>query len=70
VLLEAAGTAQLGDIVNLNKARKSRARQERAGAAARNRARHGESKVDRTQREGTAERANRKLDQHLLEKDE
>ncbi len=60
----------MGDIVNLNKARKSRQRQERTQSAAHNRARHSESKADRTRREEAADQEKRKLDQHLLERDE
>ena len=57
----------MGDIVNLNKARKARARaQAKAGAAA-NRSLFGVKKADKDGAKVERERASRKLDQSKLD---
>ncbi|WP_082572146.1 DUF4169 family protein [Brevundimonas sp. Root1423] len=57
----------MGEIVNLNRVRKDRARAEAKVAAKANRASHGQSKADRTAAEKERERANRLLDGSKLE---
>jgi hypothetical protein len=53
----------MGDVVNLNKARKSKRRAEdRAGAAA-NRAKFGRTAVDKSQEKARADKLGRGLDQ-------
>lgn len=55
-----------GDIVNLRRARKAKARAESANEAAVNRARFGRSRLERVQAESAAVSANRHLDGHRL----
>jgi hypothetical protein len=57
----------MGDIVNLNKARKARARAEAKTAAAVNRPLFGVRKADRDRAKAEREIAARKLDQNKLE---
>lgn len=55
-----------GDIVNLRRARKAKARAESANEAATNRARFGRSRLERSQAEAAAASADRHLDGHRL----
>lgn len=57
----------MGEVVNLNKARKDRAKAEAKLAAKANRAGHGQSKGDRTLTEKERARADRLLDGSKLE---
>ncbi|MDP1911814.1 DUF4169 family protein [Brevundimonas sp.] len=57
----------MGEIVNLNRVRKDRAKAEARAAASENRAAHGRSKVERTRAEAERERAARLLDGSKLE---
>jgi hypothetical protein len=57
----------MGEVVNLNKVRKDRAKTEAKLAAKANRAGHGQSKADRKAAEKERERANRLLDGSKLE---
>ncbi|HWQ87770.1 DUF4169 family protein [Brevundimonas sp.] len=57
----------MGEIVNLNRVRKDRAKTEAKAAAKANRAGHGRSKADRTAAEKERDRANRLLDGSKLE---
>ena len=50
------------DIVNLNKARKAKARTEKKAQAAENRVRFGQSKAERVKRDAETELADRRLD--------
>jgi len=52
----------MGEIVNLNRIRKGRARAESAAAARVNRAAHGRTRADRSAEETERERARRLLD--------
>ena len=52
----------MGEIVNLNRARKERAKDEDRAAAAANRAAHGRTKAQRDQAEAELARAARLLD--------
>ncbi len=52
----------MGEIVNLRKVRKGRARAEAESAAAENRIRHGRTAAERKQDAAEAEAARRKLD--------
>ena len=53
---------RMGDVVNLNRARKERARAAGKATAAANRAMHGRTKAERTKTEAERERAARLLD--------
>ncbi|MBU1539795.1 MAG: DUF4169 family protein [Alphaproteobacteria bacterium] len=57
----------MGEVVNLNRVRKDRAKAEARATAAANRASHGRSKVERTRAETERERAARLLDGSKLE---
>ncbi len=52
----------MGEVVNLNRARKERGKAEKKAAAAVNRAAHGRSKADRTKTDNGRKRAERLLD--------
>ena len=52
----------MGEIVNLNRARKDRARADDRATAAANRAAHGRTRADRDKAEAERERAARLLD--------
>jgi hypothetical protein len=52
----------MGDVVNLNRARKERAKAAGNATAAVNRAMHGRTKAERTKTEAERERAARLLD--------
>ncbi len=52
----------MGEIVNLNRARKARAKADDRATAAANRAAHGRTRADRDQAEAERERAARLLD--------
>lgn len=58
----------MSDIVNLRQLRKRRAREEAEAKAAANRARFGERKAPRDQRQAESERAQRVLDGQKLTK--
>ena len=53
----------MSEIVNLNRARKAKARKDSSKQAAENRARFGRSKADRSLEAARAEKAARALDQ-------
>lgn len=57
----------MGEVVNLNKARKDRAKAGAKAVAAANRAGYGRSKADRTRAEKERARADRLLDGSRLE---
>lgn len=57
----------MGEVVNLNKARKARAKTEARTAATTNRAGHGQSKADRAAVEKERARIGRLLDGSKLE---
>lgn len=52
----------MADILNLNKARKAKARQNKPVEAAANRALHGRSKAERAAEQQQSERARREID--------
>lgn len=60
----------MGDVVNLNKYRKERARAESRGRAAGNRVRHGRSKAERKLADAERERGEKMLDRHLKDSSE
>jgi Domain of unknown function (DUF4169) len=64
------GEGGMADIVNLRRARKDKARAEKAAEAAGNRARFGRSKAERDKRVADEALAIRRLDGHRLGKDE
>lgn len=57
----------MGEVVNLNKVRKDRAKAEAKAAAKTNRAAHGQSKAERTAAERERARIQRLLDGSKLE---
>jgi len=57
----------MGEIVNLNRVRKDRAKAQARSTAAENRAVHGRSKAERDRTEAERERAARLLDGSKLE---
>ena len=57
----------MGEVVNLNRVRKDRAKADARAAAAVNRAVHGRSKAERSLSEAERERAGRLLDGAKLE---
>lgn len=57
----------MGEVVNLNRVRKDRAKSGARATANANRAAHGRTKVERTQAEAERERAARLLDGSKLE---
>lgn len=57
----------MGEVVNLNKARKARAKAEAKATATENRAAHGRSRADRSLVETEQARADRLLDGSKLE---
>jgi hypothetical protein len=59
----------MGELVNLRRVRKSKARSEAETNAAANRAKHGVSKAVRAHATAETERAERATDAHKLEKD-
>ena len=60
----------MAEIINLNRARKARARAESKAAAEANRARHGRTRADRTGQDAARIRADRHLDGHKREDDD
>lgn len=58
-----------GEIVNLNKARKAKAKDEAAAKAKANRAKFGLGKPEKTLAQTVAEKMRRALDQHRLDRD-
>ena len=59
-----------GEVVNLNKARKAKAKADAASRAQENRARFGLAKAEKVRRAAEAERRARELDGHEREKGE
>lgn len=57
----------MGEVVNLNRVRKERAKADSRATAAANRAAHGQSKAERTRTAAERERAARLLDGSKLE---
>lgn len=57
----------MGEIVNLNRARKDRAKAATRASAVANRVLHGRSKVERVQADAERARADRQLDGSKLE---
>jgi hypothetical protein len=57
----------MGEVVNLNRVRKDRAKAEGRATASANRAAHGRTKAERTRAETERERAARLLDGSKLE---
>jgi hypothetical protein len=57
----------MGEVVNLNRFRKERAKADRKVEAAANRAAHGRGKAERTRADKERERADRLLDGQKLE---
>lgn len=58
----------MGDVVNLRRARKARARAEEKARAAENRVRHGRTGADRRAAKAEAEKAARAADGHRLDR--
>lgn len=58
---------EMGEIVNLRRARKAAKRREDAVRAAENRIAHGRSKATRAAEEARAEKARRELDAHRID---
>jgi hypothetical protein len=63
-------SAKMAEIVNLNRARKARARAEKNKTAEANRIAHGTPKVLRNLGEARKDKADQALSGHRLEKDE
>lgn len=59
-----------GDVVNLNRYRKRRARQDREAAADANRAKHGRTAGERKRVDDEADRRRRELDAHRIVRDD
>lgn len=57
----------MGDIVNLNRFRKQRDRDEKARTAATNRAKHGRTKEEKAHEDAEAERRDKDLDNKHIE---
>lgn len=57
----------MGKVVNLNKVRKQKARENEAALAAENRVRFGRTKAQKALDAAAAQEMQRKLDQHRLE---
>jgi hypothetical protein len=57
----------MADVINLNKARKARARAEAKTTAERNRVRHGVTRAEKQKTEAEKRLADRKLDGHERE---
>jgi len=60
----------MGEIVNLNRARKDRDKAERKAQAIANRAAHGRTKAERVNADRDRDRASTALDGHRRDKDE
>ncbi|HAV48948.1 MULTISPECIES: DUF4169 family protein [Brevundimonas] len=60
----------MAEIINLNRARKARAKAESKAAAEASRARHGRTRADRTGQDAARNRADRHLDGHKREDDD
>ena len=59
----------MAEIINLNKARKARAKSEAKASAAENRVRHGRTKADKTLDAARTEKAARELESKRREED-
>lgn len=57
----------MGDLVNLNRFRKDRARDEQKAKAAANRAAHGRTQAQKALEKARADKAARELDDHKLD---
>ncbi|MEM8824341.1 MAG: DUF4169 family protein [Pseudomonadota bacterium] len=57
----------MGKVINLRKARKTRARKDKAAKADANAARHGRTKAQKTVEDAAAAKARRDLDGHRIE---
>jgi len=57
----------MGDVVNLNRYRKQKEREERARLAAENRNKHGQTKADRQRRGAQQKKDSARLDGHKLD---
>ena len=66
-VLAVASEIVMGEVVNLNRVRKDRAKAEARATAGANRAAHGRTKAERTRAETERERAARLLDGSKLE---
>ncbi|NNG04945.1 MAG: DUF4169 family protein [Inquilinus sp.] len=60
----------MGEVINLNQARKRKQRAEKAGKAASNRAKHGRDKAQRGRESAEKEKLDKTLDQHALDDEE
>jgi hypothetical protein len=60
----------MGEIVNLNKFRKAKAKAEKEAEAETNRVRHGRTKAERETQRRTDEHSSRKLDGHRIDPDD
>ncbi len=60
----------MGEIINLNRLRKARARDAAAAAAAENRVRHGRTKAEKARDADEAARRSAALDSHRVESSE
>lgn len=60
----------MGDVINLNKVRKARAREEAAATAAANRVRFGRTGAEKSREKAEAQREARRLEGHALERGE
>ena len=58
----------MGELINLNKARKARAKADKAKAAAENRVGHGQTKAAKLTLKDRLEKARKQLDQMRLER--
>lgn len=57
----------MGEIVNLNRARKARAKADQTAQAAENRVRFGQTKAEKQKRQAEEEKAKRALEGHKVE---
>ena len=65
-----ADTPKPAPVINLNRARKDRARAAKAAGAEANRARHGATKADKSLSAARKDKAGRDLDAHRRQKDQ
>lgn len=59
----------MAEIINFNRFRKDKAREEKAAQAAENRAAHGRTKTEKTVEKIRSDKAKKQLDQHHREQD-
>jgi len=60
----------MAELVNLNKARKAKARADREAQAGANRAKFGRTKAERLRDEAEAAQARQKIDSHRMDQDD